>query len=265
MVSGRMCCRHQLSFPLCPSPERSWRKFAEVGHHRHTCILFPQLICSTECITFLVFGHIFATPKTIYKYNASTLYDQHDPLHDEMFGTNRWNIISASYAAAIVLNTNQPKPNYPCIFWLRPPVPNSLQNNSVHPDKLLFHFYPSCRNSINTDTTQIWVISMRGAISGWQSEWWNNKRWTQWGCLVLSPGVWRPYESGVAGLHVRRFFNTTQTSSRATQQISRSKARFWQLVADAAKVCSDSLLCSSTEGWHCAEPRKLTGISSSDS
>jgi hypothetical protein len=97
-----------------------------------TDIVFPQLICSTGCITFLVFGEIFATPKTVYKYRVCTLYDRYDSLPDETYGENRLNVILAPYAKVTVLKPYKPKSNYPCILWLRPPLPNSIQNISVH-------------------------------------------------------------------------------------------------------------------------------------
>jgi len=76
------------SFSLNPSSETLWRIFAKVWHQRHTWILFPQLIYSTGCTTFLVFGEIIATPETLYTFNVSTLYDRHDSLQDETYGTH---------------------------------------------------------------------------------------------------------------------------------------------------------------------------------
>jgi len=59
-------------------------------------------------------------------------------------------------AEVTVLKTFQQKSNNPCILWLRPPIPNSIQNISMHLEikcgrhELLFPFYPSRRNTINT-------------------------------------------------------------------------------------------------------------------
>lgn len=86
---------------------------------------------------------------------------------------------------------------------------------------------------------------MCGAVADRQFECWNNKRWTQRAWLVLSWSVRRPYESGVAGRHVRLFLTLYK---QALVPPSRSKARFWQLLADTAKTCSASLPCALTNG-----------------